>query len=94
MGPNINTFIMEHEETFKDFFWVVEVDSISMSDGVIVLHVRWGISIVSYVLDGFFKSLRGQLMDGIGELFHVCNCYFCSNSKYGISIGKMNKFNY
>ena len=71
MGPNINTFIMEHEETFKDFFWVVEVDSISMGDGVIVLHVRWGISIVSYVLDGFFKSLRGQLMDGIGELFNA-----------------------
>jgi len=28
--PNVNALIVDHEKTLEDFFWSVEVDSVSM----------------------------------------------------------------
>lgn len=47
MTPNVDAFIVYHEETLEDFFWSVEIDPVSMCDMLIVFHIFWGSVIVS-----------------------------------------------
>jgi len=45
--PNVYAFIVDHEETLEDFFWSVEVDSVSMGNVLIIFHVKRGCVIVA-----------------------------------------------
>ena len=56
MSPDVNTFIMDHEETFDDFFWIVKVYPIPMCDIYVILHIGRSLFIVTNVLISPFIS--------------------------------------
>mgnify|MGYP000846841955 FL=1 len=50
VAPYVNALVMEHKQTFNDFFCRVEIDSVAMCDVVIILHVGGGSMIVSDIV--------------------------------------------
>lgn len=41
MRPNIDTFIMDHKETFEYFGRSIEINSISVSYAAVIFHELW-----------------------------------------------------
>ena len=44
MAPNVDTFIMHHEQTFENFLWIIKVDPVTMSYVIVVDHIGWSSS--------------------------------------------------
>lgn len=47
MGPDVDDFVVDHKQTFDDFFGVVEVDSVAVGDVDVVFHVGGGLFVVA-----------------------------------------------
>lgn len=54
MAPNVDTLIVDHKETFKDLLGSVEVDSVTMSNVLIIFHVMRSCMIVANGGSSFF----------------------------------------
>ena len=46
MSPNIYTFVMDHEQAAKDLLRRIKVDSITVSNVLVIFHVNWSLLIV------------------------------------------------
>ena len=55
MTPDVDTFVVDHEQTSHDPSWGVEVDPISVSDVLVVPHKLGSLCIVTNV---FLLMLR------------------------------------
>jgi hypothetical protein len=101
MAPNINALVVDHEKTLEDLFRIVKIDSVPMSNMLIVLHIfrcsvvipdrSLGRGLSIYLLfKGLFWSLSLiiQFLCGHSCLKYFFKCYFkIFNEKiyYGIS---------
>ena len=61
MTPDVDTLVVNHEETPEDLAGSIEVDAVAMSDVAVLLHELWSILICSdeLLLIGWFLRLRG-----------------------------------
>lgn len=62
VAPNIDAFVVHHEQTFHDFARGVEVDAVTVRDVTIFLHVDRG-SLISPDEVVFLGNRRGNLLD-------------------------------
>ena len=61
MTPDVDTFIMDHEEASNDPPWSVEVDPISISNMLVVSHELGSSLVVSNVLLIMLRMLNKRL---------------------------------
>lgn len=52
MAPDVDTLVVEHEQTFKDLFGRVEIDAITVCDMLVVFHVIRSCMVISYSRGG------------------------------------------